>query len=321
MSILNRTIITVLAFAFMQGCASQPKSLSQVYDRFEEEDYTNWEKDVAYIEKMEAEYHGNLAAHLINSYDEYGQPLDSEYIENTLGFEVYEKAFIVASLFTPLTKLSIASLLAMNSDSPSFGSPEYATQIYYRRDVNQMSQNTHFFSSSFNPDELDTYKGITPKSKHHEIHLKTKEAFLTGLNSAINALSKQGIKCSPLGYNSEKHGSNYAYSRILIHPLRQYEASYLCFTDGEENYINMNTFAVRDKNEYRIVSRLSMGDFKSLERVDPIAIIENTVWQGTMSTCRTCDLRLDRVVKITSKNQDKEWVKEFEKGSLYPTSN
>lgn len=322
MSILNRTIITVLAFAFIQGCASQPETLSQVYDRFEEEDYTNWEKDVAYIERMEAEYHGSLAAHLINSYDEYGKPLDGEYIENTLGFKTHEKAFIVASLFTPLTKLSIASLLAMNSDSPSFGSPEYATQYVYRRNVTQMSDNTHFFSTSLDPTDLPTYQNTVPQSKHHELHLKAKYAFKTGLDSALNEFRKQGVDCTVKGYNPDKHGSNYAYSRVQIKPMQQYETVYNCNTKGKNHIVIMSTYIVRNnKNGHKIINALSFSHLDDIKNINPQPVIDQPLWGGTMSTCKTCSPDLDRLVRISSNNQDKDWVKEFEKGSLYSSSN
>lgn len=322
MSCLFRTLITVLVFALMSGCASEPKTLTQVIDRFEEEDYTNWEKDVAYIKRMEAKYRGSLSSHLINSYDEYGEPLDSEYIENTLGYKTHEKINIVASMFTPLTKLSMASLFAMNSDSPSFGSPEYATQIVYKRTVIQMSDNTHFFSGTFDPNQLPTYQNVVAQSKHHELHLKAKHAFIIGVGSAVNEFSKQGVNCSIRGHDPEKDGNNYVGSMVYVTPMQQYEMAYDCYTNGKNHILIMTTYIVRDAQDgFKIINAMSVSHLQNIEIINPRPIIDLPLWSGTMSTCKTCSPDLDRVVKISTNNQDKEWVKEFEKGSIYAKNN
>ncbi|CCN40028.1 exported hypothetical protein [Vibrio nigripulchritudo FTn2] len=308
----------LLGFVLIQGCASEPKTLSQVYDRYEEDNYTNWVKDQAYFDKMEADYQGSLASHLILSFDLYGEPLNREYVEDTLGWKLHEKAFLASTLFGSFSKLDLASLLVINNDGPTFGSNEYTTQFVYRRNVDNMSMNTHFFASSFAIDNLDTFANTEPKSYHHKLHLITKRIFLSGLNDSISELRKQEVDCLPLGYNQKRDGSNFAKSRVFVNPLSQYEAAYDCRIKDKKHILIMTTVVVKDtSNKYRIVSSMSLSGLKDLNRVDPYPLLDLDVWQGTMSTCRTCDSNYDRIVKIASKKQDKTWVERFEKGTLY----
>ncbi|WP_224067867.1 hypothetical protein [Vibrio penaeicida] len=313
--------ILLLGFVLIQGCANksnEPVTLAQKYERFEEEDYTDWEQDEIYFEKMQSQQLGSIASHLILSFDETGEPFSDVYIEDTLGFKTHEKVYLASTFFTSFTNLGLASLLVMNNDSPSWGSPEYRAQLNYRRDTQNMSANSHFFSSIYSMEELEPYQGIEPKSAHHEIHLKTKTAFLNGLNGTIEALSQQGIECLPADYDPIEDGDNYSASRVFVRPLSQYEAGYHCSIDGDEYLLGMTSLVIKNaEGDYRVVSLLNLGKLADIYQIDSMAIMEATDWQGTMSTCRTCDEKYDRVVRISSKNQAKDWYKEFAKGSIY----
>lgn len=89
--------ILLLGFVLIQGCASQPRTLSQVYDMFEEEDYTDWEQDEIYFEVMQSQQLGDIASHLILSFDETGEPFSDVYIEDTLGFKTHEKVYLAST--------------------------------------------------------------------------------------------------------------------------------------------------------------------------------------------------------------------------------
>ncbi|KHD25422.1 hypothetical protein NM09_06745 [Vibrio caribbeanicus] len=310
--------ILLVGFVLIQGCASEPKTLSQVYDRYEEDDYTNWVKDQAYFEKMEADYKGSLASHLILSFDRFGKPLHREYVEDTLGWKLHEKAYLVSTLFGSFSKLDLASLLVINNDGPTFGSADYTTQFVYRRNVDNMSMNTHFFASSFTIDNVETFANTEPKSYHHELHLVTKRIFLNGLNDSISELHKQEVNCLPLGYNQKRDGSNYAKSHLFVRPLSQYEAGYDCRIKDKKHILIMSTVVVKDAdNKHKVVSSMSFSGLDELNRINPYPLLDLDVWQGTMSTCRTCGEEYDRIVRISSKNQETEWVQKFDKGTIY----
>lgn len=285
---------------------------------FEEEEYTEWEQDEIYFEVMQSVQLGDIASHLILSFDETGEPFSDAYIEDTLGYKTHEKVYLASTFFTSFTNLSLASLLVMNNNSPTWGSPEYRAQLNYRRNTRYMSSNSHFFSSIYSMEELEPYQSIEPKSEHHEIHLKTKSAFLNGLNGTIEALSKQGIHCLPADYDPIEDGDNYTSSRIFVRPLSQYEAGYHCSVDGEEHLLGMTSLVIKNvHDDYKVVSFLYIGNLVDINQIDSMAIMEATDWQGTMSTCRTCGEEYDRIVRISSKNQETEWVEKFDKGTIY----
>ena len=311
----NRTLTTIAALSLtvlLQGCAKihtvQGKS-----DYFEEDDYSGWEKSDWYFEQMEAELQGNVMYQLPLQYSRDGR-LGYVKQENTLGHDVSDAVYVSTIFASPITPVNvIGTLLGVNNDSPDFGSPEARALMNQNKTLAYLSGNSISYVAEFEETELPQVSGGL--SKHHALHLAMKERFLQVRHFIANEIPKAGATCQFMRYNESEQ--SFERSPITINPLSQYLEGYDCKTAYGTFQLESEMYAVRGGSGYKVIYGLTLYNMPKLTAINSELLYQSSLWQSMMKACRTCDPKMDRVVEIKAKSQDKIWLEKYQKGTIY----
>lgn len=304
-------LMGLLWLSLLQGCSS-PKSLAEVDQYFEEDDYTNWVQDEVYFEVMRAKYKGSLGHQLPATYARNGSIAEVSPIETTQGLSAND-GVIAATMFvdavTPLNVLTTLNI--MNSDSPSFGSVEHRMMMTTKYSVELMSKNSIFYVSELSENDLpEVEPGLSP---HHTLHKRVKARFIDIREWYLANVPN----CQFDGYIPEEDGYIGAFS--YIRPLQQYLEAVKCESQDGDFKITSNMFVYYEGEQVKIAQLLTVSDLVNFEQVDEQALYESPYWQSMMIACRDCNSNLDRTVVIRSKKQENDWRMEYPKGSIYPS--
>jgi hypothetical protein len=312
-----KILIALLFVGTLAGCGNRTMTVQERENLFEENDYTNWEQSEYHLRGMKLDYEYNVGLQLSLQHADHGTSAFTKKMKDTLGISVSDALYASTAFIGNISPVNIiGTFMGINSDSPSFGSDEYVAQLFYKNSMQVLASNYGLLSHKEHIRISDIQQ--LGQSPHHKVHLEAKSRLLARTQKLFDTMQSTHYSCQYTGYKPKTN--SYSWATIMIQPMQQYSESIYC-SNGNKGFTFLSKVLVLlDGNDsINFVETLSSVAPRNVT-FDSLDQVMNKLFDNSWTTKLTTNKDapgLDRRLVISSKNQEKDWIEEYPKGSIY----